>query len=141
MSCFIIYYHSKFLSFFFFFFFFFYRKDPFHEERATGDPQEAHTSNFLHPVYYYYNGQIPAFTDTTVLPRPTRLHHMVEDFLAEWFVMLFDTFLHSYLFVYVKIVIHDQMAYRGRPSSLQPTLDFLKGINIFSSVIKLGGAT
>ena len=44
-------------------------------------------------------------------------------------------------FVYVKIVIHDQMAYRGRPSSLQPTLDLLKGINIFSSVIKLGGAT
>merc|ERR1712188_131053 len=27
-------------------------KDPFKEDRATQDPQEAHTSNFLHPVLY-----------------------------------------------------------------------------------------
>ena len=29
-------------------------KDTFSVDRATGDPSEAHTSNFLHPVFYYY---------------------------------------------------------------------------------------
>lgn len=29
-------------------------EDIFRSERATGDPQEAHVSNFLHPVLYYY---------------------------------------------------------------------------------------
>ena len=29
-------------------------KDVFHENRAVGDPEKAHESNFLHPVYYYY---------------------------------------------------------------------------------------
>ena len=28
--------------------------DVFHEDRATGEPSEAHKSNFLHPVLYFY---------------------------------------------------------------------------------------
>lgn len=59
-------------------------KDPFKEDRATGEAQEAHTSNFLHPVLYYYEGEIPPLVDTHYLPRPKRIHHMVEDFLTEW---------------------------------------------------------
>ncbi|XP_066917263.1 FAD-dependent oxidoreductase domain-containing protein 2-like [Clytia hemisphaerica] len=59
-------------------------KDPFKEDRATGDAQEAHASNFLHPVLYYYKGEIPKFPEALKLPRPNRLHHMVEDFLTEW---------------------------------------------------------
>jgi len=58
--------------------------DPFKEDRATGDAQEAHASNFLHPVLYYYKGAIPEFPEALKLPRPNRLHHMVEDFLTEW---------------------------------------------------------
>ncbi|XP_057310972.1 FAD-dependent oxidoreductase domain-containing protein 2-like [Hydractinia symbiolongicarpus] len=56
--------------------------DPFKSERATGDAKYAHQSNFLHPVLYYYNNGIPRFNRE--LPRPARLHHMVEDFLTEW---------------------------------------------------------
>lgn len=33
-------------------------KDTFRTDRATGDPLEAHRSNFLHPVLYYYK-QLP----------------------------------------------------------------------------------
>lgn len=29
-------------------------KDTFRPSRATGEPSEAHTSNFLHPTFYYY---------------------------------------------------------------------------------------
>lgn len=29
-------------------------KDIFRGNRATGEPSEAHKSNFLHPVFYYY---------------------------------------------------------------------------------------
>lgn len=29
-------------------------EDTFRFNRATGSPSEAHTSNFLHPVFYYY---------------------------------------------------------------------------------------
>ncbi|KAG1650857.1 FAD-dependent oxidoreductase domain-containing protein 2 [Nymphon striatum] len=29
-------------------------KDTFAEDRAVGDASEAHKSNFLHPVFYYY---------------------------------------------------------------------------------------
>ena len=29
-------------------------KDIFRGDRATGQPEEAHRSNFLHPVFYYY---------------------------------------------------------------------------------------
>ncbi len=28
--------------------------DIFRADRATGEPAEAHLSNFLHPVFYYY---------------------------------------------------------------------------------------
>lgn len=58
--------------------------DPFHEERATGEAQEAHTSNFLHPVLYYYENGIPPLEGPNTLARPIRIHHMVEDFLTEW---------------------------------------------------------
>ena len=34
-------------------------KDIFRESRATGEPSQAHTSNFLHPTFYYYKN-IPA---------------------------------------------------------------------------------
>lgn len=57
--------------------------DPFREDRATGEAQQAHKSNFLHPVLYYYEGMIPEPVEH-VLVNPKRLHHMVEDFLAEW---------------------------------------------------------
>ena len=30
-------------------------KDIFFTSRATGEPAEAHKSNFLHPVFYYYS--------------------------------------------------------------------------------------
>ena len=30
------------------------RKDTFKPDRATGEPGEAHKSNFLHPVLYFY---------------------------------------------------------------------------------------
>lgn len=36
-----------------------YRKDPFREDRATGDPSDAHNSNFLHPVIYFYRNRVP----------------------------------------------------------------------------------
>ena len=65
--------------------------DPFREDRATGDAQEAHTSNFLHPVLYYYNGKIPVLNSKGGLPRPHRMHHMVEDFLTEWVSALSHT--------------------------------------------------
>ena len=29
-------------------------KDTLRIDRATGDPLEAHRSNFLHPVFYFY---------------------------------------------------------------------------------------
>jgi hypothetical protein len=32
--------------------------DVFSEERATGEPADAHNSNFLHPVLYYYDKPI-----------------------------------------------------------------------------------
>jgi len=57
--------------------------DPFRDNRATQEAQEAHTSNFLHPVLYYYNNGIPPLEGHR-LARPVRLHHMVEDFLTEW---------------------------------------------------------
>lgn len=60
-------------------------KDVFREDRAVGSAKEAHTSNFLHPIVYYYE-QLP--TDNMVLSRPKkwilpvpdRIHHIVEDF-------------------------------------------------------------
>ena len=32
----------------------FFRKDTFRSDRATGEPSDAHNSNFLHPVFYFY---------------------------------------------------------------------------------------
>ncbi|CAB3382387.1 Hypothetical predicted protein [Cloeon dipterum] len=65
-------------------------KDTFRPDRATGDPQEAHRSNFLHPVLYFYR-QPPTETDllkddhgTHLLPRPDKTHHVLEDFLTQW---------------------------------------------------------
>ena len=63
--------------------------DPFKSNRATGDPSEAHTSNFLHPVLYFY-AQLPravdmyATSEKEVLPQPDRIHHVVEDFLTDF---------------------------------------------------------
>ncbi|XP_015768238.1 PREDICTED: FAD-dependent oxidoreductase domain-containing protein 2-like [Acropora digitifera] len=62
-------------------------KDTFHSERATGEPSDAHNSNFLHPVLYFYKEPptaLPLETKEIVLPRPHRLHHIVEDFLTLW---------------------------------------------------------
>lgn len=63
--------------------------DIFRVDRATGDPSEAHQSNFLHPAFYYY-AQLPSESDMKNLgrkehlPRPDKLHHIVEDFLTQW---------------------------------------------------------
>ncbi|XP_022795419.1 FAD-dependent oxidoreductase domain-containing protein 2-like [Stylophora pistillata] len=62
-------------------------KDTFKADRATGEPGEAHKSNFLHPVLYFYKEPptaLPKETKEVVLPRPDRIHHMVEDFLTQW---------------------------------------------------------
>ncbi|XP_071943865.1 FAD-dependent oxidoreductase domain-containing protein 2-like [Antedon mediterranea] len=64
-------------------------KDVFKPERSTGDPANAHQSNFLHPVLYYYQSLPTEFemitrTEKQVLPTPHRIHHMVEDFLTDF---------------------------------------------------------
>ncbi|CAB1433418.1 unnamed protein product [Pleuronectes platessa] len=57
--------------------------------RAETDWTKAWKSNFLHPVLYYYD-KLPTEEEMKLrpsgwpLPRPKALHHMVEDFLAEW---------------------------------------------------------
>uniref|UniRef100_T1JNK9 FAD-dependent oxidoreductase domain-containing protein 2 n=1 Tax=Strigamia maritima TaxID=126957 RepID=T1JNK9_STRMM len=64
-------------------------KDTFRPDRATGDPLEAHRSNFLHPVFYFYT-KLPTEAEMSskppnwILPRPQRLHHVLEDFLTTW---------------------------------------------------------
>jgi hypothetical protein len=63
--------------------------DVFRIDRAVGDPWLAHRSNFLHPVLYYYD-KLPTAAAMSGrrrsenLPRPARLHHIVEDFLTTW---------------------------------------------------------
>lgn len=63
--------------------------DVFRINRATGEPAEAHHSNFLHPVLYYYD-KLPTEQDMKnksikdLLPHPRLLHHIVEDFLTSW---------------------------------------------------------
>ncbi|XP_045212137.1 FAD-dependent oxidoreductase domain-containing protein 2-like isoform X2 [Mercenaria mercenaria] len=63
--------------------------DIFRIDRATGDPSEAHQSNFLHPALYYYE-KLPSEQQMKYkptkehLPRPAALHHIVEDFLTTW---------------------------------------------------------
>ncbi|KAM7386356.1 hypothetical protein PAMA_009128 [Pampus argenteus] len=57
--------------------------------RAVTDWTKAWKSNFLHPVLYYYD-TLPTEKEMKLrphgwpLPRPKAIHHMVEDFLAEW---------------------------------------------------------
>ncbi|XP_073429117.1 FAD-dependent oxidoreductase domain-containing protein 2 isoform X9 [Dendrobates tinctorius] len=64
-------------------------KDVFHYNRAIGDAKAAWLSNFLHPIIYYYK-QLPSEQQMTFrpqgwpLPRPTQIHHVVEDFLTDW---------------------------------------------------------
>ncbi|XP_070778613.1 FAD-dependent oxidoreductase domain-containing protein 2 [Enoplosus armatus] len=59
------------------------------ESRAETDWTKAWKSNFLHPVLYYYD-TLPTEEEMKLrpygwpLPRPKAIHHMVEDFLAEW---------------------------------------------------------
>ncbi|XP_031575039.1 FAD-dependent oxidoreductase domain-containing protein 2-like [Actinia tenebrosa] len=65
-------------------------KDVFNANRAraAGDPSVAHHSNFLHPVLYFYKQPPKDMNEDsqriTELPRPDRLHVMVEDFLTLW---------------------------------------------------------
>ena len=59
-------------------------KDPFREDRATGDPSDAHNSNFLHPVIYFYRTPPTEIVGGSKLPKPDRIHHIVEDFLTNW---------------------------------------------------------
>lgn len=59
-------------------------KDTFHEDRATLDPSRAHISNFLHPVLYYYRHPVQVLDEDDSLPKPDRIHHVVEDFLTKW---------------------------------------------------------
>ncbi|KAK3717351.1 hypothetical protein QZH41_011592, partial [Actinostola sp. cb2023] len=63
-------------------------KDVFRSNRAAaaGVPSVAHLSNFLHPVLYFYKqppkDMVAPKDGITELPRPDRLHVMVEDFLT-----------------------------------------------------------
>ena len=45
--------------------------DVFHLERAIGEPSEAHKSNFLHPVLYYYE-ELPTGMYIEVPPKITQ---------------------------------------------------------------------
>uniref|UniRef100_A0A8C5K4C6 FAD-dependent oxidoreductase domain-containing protein 2 n=1 Tax=Jaculus jaculus TaxID=51337 RepID=A0A8C5K4C6_JACJA len=64
-------------------------KDVFFYERSVGHTEDAWLSNFLHPVIYYYK-QLPTEQEVRFrsphwpLPRPTAIHHIVEDFLTDW---------------------------------------------------------
>lgn len=57
--------------------------------RAESEWTRAWRSNFLHPVLYYYH-TLPTEREMRLrphgwpLPRPTAMHHMIEDFLTEW---------------------------------------------------------
>lgn len=62
--------------------------DVFRVNRATGEPADAHNSNFLHPVFYYFD-RLPTEQEMRIkgrdtLPRPNKIHHIVEDFLTIW---------------------------------------------------------
>ncbi|XP_045042844.2 FAD-dependent oxidoreductase domain-containing protein 2 [Desmodus rotundus] len=64
-------------------------KDVFFYERSVGHTEDAWRSNFLHPVIYYYR-HLPTEQEVRFrpadwpLPRPTAIHHIVEDFLTDW---------------------------------------------------------
>ncbi|CAD5126214.1 DgyrCDS14383 [Dimorphilus gyrociliatus] len=65
--------------------------DPFKYDRSAGSPEEAHLSNFLHPLLYYYK-KLPTKSEMIMtkqpgnlkLPKPDRLHHVLEDFLTNF---------------------------------------------------------
>ncbi|XP_037369542.1 FAD-dependent oxidoreductase domain-containing protein 2 [Talpa occidentalis] len=64
-------------------------KDVFFYDRSVGHMKDAWQSNFLHPVIYYYR-HLPTEQEVRFrpahwpLPRPTAIHHIVEDFLTDW---------------------------------------------------------
>ncbi|XP_008973258.3 FAD-dependent oxidoreductase domain-containing protein 2 isoform X2 [Pan paniscus] len=64
-------------------------KDVFFDDRSVGHTEDAWQSNFLHPVIYYYR-YLPTEQEVRFrpahwpLPRPTAIHHIVEDFLTDW---------------------------------------------------------
>ncbi|KAF5919815.1 hypothetical protein HPG69_009804 [Diceros bicornis minor] len=64
-------------------------KDVFFYDRSVGHTEDAWRSNFLHPVIYYYR-HLPTEQEVRFrsadwpLPRPTAIHHIVEDFLTDW---------------------------------------------------------
>uniref|UniRef100_A0A8D1BWH8 FAD-dependent oxidoreductase domain-containing protein 2 n=1 Tax=Sus scrofa TaxID=9823 RepID=A0A8D1BWH8_PIG len=64
-------------------------KDVFYYDRSVGYTEDAWLSNFLHPVIYYYR-HLPTEQEVRFrpadwpLPRPTAIHHVVEDFLTDW---------------------------------------------------------
>ncbi|XDC53874.1 hypothetical protein R6Z07M_005056 [Ovis aries] len=64
-------------------------KDVFFSDRSVGHMEDAWLSNFLHPVIYYYR-HLPTEQEVRFrpagwpLPRPSALHHVVEDFLTDW---------------------------------------------------------
>ncbi|KAM9671682.1 FAD-dependent oxidoreductase domain-containing protein 2 [Trichechus inunguis] len=64
-------------------------KDVFFYDRSVGHMRDAWQSNFLHPVIYYYR-HLPTEQEVRfrpadwLLPRPTAIHHIVEDFLTDW---------------------------------------------------------
>ncbi|XP_006156574.1 FAD-dependent oxidoreductase domain-containing protein 2 [Tupaia chinensis] len=64
-------------------------KDVFFYDRSVGHTEDAWQSNFLHPVIYYYR-DLPTEQEVRFrpahwpLPRPTAIHHIVEDFLTDW---------------------------------------------------------
>ncbi|XP_003783300.1 FAD-dependent oxidoreductase domain-containing protein 2 [Otolemur garnettii] len=64
-------------------------KDVFFYDRSVGHTEDAWQSNFLHPVIYYYR-QLPTEEEVRYrppywpLPRPTAIHHILEDFLTDW---------------------------------------------------------
>lgn len=63
-------------------------KDTFRVDRATGDPLEAHRSNFLHPVFYYFR-RLPTGTGVwTSKCRPGRAHGSFRGFCGRGMVGL-----------------------------------------------------
>ena len=53
-------------------------KDIFRESRATGEPSEGHTSNFLHPVLYYYKQLPSSKTSFTIVKPGITSHHNIK---------------------------------------------------------------
>ncbi|XP_061191212.1 FAD-dependent oxidoreductase domain-containing protein 2-like [Saccostrea echinata] len=64
-------------------------EDVFRVDRAATDPEFADYSNFLHPVIHYFS-EVPKEEDIKrrkrgqPLPPAERIHHVLEDFSANW---------------------------------------------------------